>query len=117
MPDLKIEGEMLELAKHIINTKKGAFDPKQFDDRYEDAVAELIKAKIEGRMLPKKKAPLASKPSDLLQALRDSARMSDPSKSKTKAAANVNAGESRHKATRESAPKTSSRTAQQRRAS
>ena len=70
IPDMKIEGEMLELAKHIIGTKKGSFDAKTFDDRYDAAVAELVKAKIEGRALPKKKAPSASKPSDLLQALR-----------------------------------------------
>ena len=73
LPDMKIEGEMLELAKHIINTKKGAFDAAAFEDRYEAAVAELVKAKIEGRTLPKKKAPAPSKPSDLLQALRESA--------------------------------------------
>jgi hypothetical protein len=59
VPALKIEGEMLDLAKHIINTKKGSFDVKAFDDRYDQAVAELVKAKIEGRVLPKKKAPPA----------------------------------------------------------
>jgi DNA end-binding protein Ku len=75
LPDLKIEGEMLELAKHIINTKKGSFDAKAFDDRYESAVAELVKAKIEGRTLPTKKAPPRAKAGDLLQALRDSAGM------------------------------------------
>jgi len=73
MPDTKIQGEMLELAKHIIKTKAGLFDAKAFDDRYEAAVAELVKAKLEGRTLPKKKAPAPSKPSDLLQALRESA--------------------------------------------
>ena len=82
LPELKIEGEMLELAKHIINTKKGSFDAKSFDDRYETAVAELVKAKIEGRALPKKKAPPPSKPSDLLQALRESAGMALFRKSK-----------------------------------
>lgn len=73
MPDTKIQGEMLDLAKHIIKTKAGSFDAKAFDDRYEAAVAELVKAKLEGRTLPKKKAPAPSKPSDLLQALRESA--------------------------------------------
>ena len=75
LPELKIGGEMLELAKHIINTKKGSFDAKAFDDRYEAAVADLVKAKIEGRTLPKRKAPPPSKPNDLLQALRESAGM------------------------------------------
>jgi DNA end-binding protein Ku len=86
LPDMKIEGEMLDLAKHIINTKKGSFDAKAFDDRYEEAVAELVKAKIEGRALPKKKAPAPTKTSDLLQALRESAGMGSPSKPKRAAA-------------------------------
>ncbi|ARM15339.1 MULTISPECIES: Ku protein [Rhizobium] len=107
MPDLKIEGEMLELAKHIINTKKGEFDPKEFNDRYEAAVAELVKAKIEGRALPKKKAPPAVKPNDLLQALRESAGMTAPAKTK-RTAANANAGKSRQKAARASTPKSRS---------
>ena len=32
MPKIKIQGEMLDLAKHIIATKKGDFDPAAFDD-------------------------------------------------------------------------------------
>jgi DNA end-binding protein Ku len=86
LPELKIEGEMLELAKHIINTKKGSFDPKAFDDRYESAVADLVKAKIEGRTLPKRKTPAPSKPDDLLQALRESAGMASAQKPKKRAA-------------------------------
>ncbi|MER8446510.1 Ku protein [Mesorhizobium sp. M1066] len=73
VPAMKIEGEMLDLAKHIINTKKGSFDIRAFDDRYDAAVAELVKAKIEGRALPKRKTPPPAKASDLLQALRQSA--------------------------------------------
>lgn len=73
VPKIKIGGEMLELAKHIIATKKGSFDPRTFDDRYEAALADLVKAKLEGRSLPKRKAPKASKPDDLLEALRLSA--------------------------------------------
>jgi DNA end-binding protein Ku len=73
IPQMKIEGEMLDLAKHIINTKKGSFDAKGFNDRYDAAVAELVKAKIEGKALPKKKAPPPAKKSDLLEALRQSA--------------------------------------------
>ncbi len=68
----KIEGEMLDLAEHIINTKKGTFDPTQFDDRYEEALTELIKAKIEGRKIKKKPAPEPKKVTSLLDALRQS---------------------------------------------
>jgi DNA end-binding protein Ku len=69
----EIEGEMLDLAKHIIDTKRGEFDPTKFDDRYEEALAELIRAKIEGRKIKKKPAPEPKKVSSLLDALRQSA--------------------------------------------
>jgi DNA end-binding protein Ku len=36
---------MLDLAAHIVETKKGDFDPDKFDDRYEDALKELLKKK------------------------------------------------------------------------
>jgi DNA end-binding protein Ku len=107
LPDMKIEGEMLDLAKHIINTKKGSFDAKAFDDRYEEAVAELVKAKIEGRALPKKKAPAPTKTSDLLQALRESAGRGSPRKPKRAA---VKAG------TDDNPPKTKRRIARSKRA-
>jgi len=74
MPKLKIEPEMLELASHIIDTKMGKFDPSDFDDRYDDALAELVKAKIEGRKIRKPKPIKETKPADLLEALRRSAR-------------------------------------------
>jgi len=69
----KIEGEMLDLARHIIDTKRGEFDPTEYDDRYEAALAELIRAKIEGRKLKKKPKPEPKKVSNLLDALRQSA--------------------------------------------
>ncbi|TWC78369.1 DNA end-binding protein Ku [Rhizobium sp. SJZ105] len=116
LPDLKIEGEMLELAEHIIGTKKGSFDARTFDDRYEAAVAELVKAKIEGRALPKKKAQAASKPGDLLQALRESAGIGGKKAEPKRAAANVNKGTSRQKAAKPAAAKTKSAASQTRRA-
>ncbi|KQY63209.1 Ku protein [Ensifer sp. Root142] len=117
LPDLKIEGEMLDLAEHIIETKMGSFDASSFDDRYEAAVAELVKAKIEGRSLPKRKAPAASKPGDLLLALRESAGMA-AKKTKTKrTAANVNKGAARKPAAKSATAKSKPATAQKRRAS
>lgn len=88
---VKVETEMVDLAKHIIATKKGDFDPAKFDDRYEDALAALVKAKAEGKTLPKPKPIKVSKPNDLLKALRDSAGMDNPSAKKPKAA-NANSG-------------------------
>ena len=73
LPKLKLEAEMLELASHIIDTKKGKFDPSKFDDRYDEALAELVKAKIEGRKIRKPKPVKETRPADLLEALRRSA--------------------------------------------
>ncbi len=73
IPAIKIDKEMLDLAGHIIGTKEGSYDAGGFEDRYEDALAALVKAKLEGKAFKKPKVPKASKPSDLLQALRDSA--------------------------------------------
>ncbi len=104
MPRIKVEGEMLDLAKHIIGTKKGTFDPAAFEDRYEAALAELVKAKLEGRSLPKPKKVAVSKPNDLLAALRQSAGLLKAAADKPKrTAANANAGAGRQRATRGSA--------------
>ncbi|MET1029019.1 MAG: Ku protein [Dongiaceae bacterium] len=73
IPKTKIKGEMLDLAKHIITTKKGKFDPKAFDDRYEAALADLVKAKLEGKPIPVRKTPKSGKVVDLMEALRESA--------------------------------------------
>jgi DNA end-binding protein Ku len=73
VPALRIKGEMLELAEHIINTKRGAFDPAAFHDRYEAALAELVKAKLEGRAIEAPKPPKPQRADDLMAALRESA--------------------------------------------
>ena len=73
IPKGKIEREMLDLARHIIDTKRGAFEPEAFEDRYDAALAELVRAKMEGRKIRKPKAPARDKVVDLMQALRDSA--------------------------------------------
>jgi DNA end-binding protein Ku len=92
VPSKKVTGEMLDLAVHIINTKQGAFDPREFQDRYENALAELVKLKLKGKAIPKR-APARSKPTvNLLQALRDSAANGAPSRRSDKAAAKKKTG-------------------------
>ncbi|MQX51421.1 Ku protein [Sinorhizobium medicae] len=104
IPDIKIEGEMLELAKHIIGTKKGTFSADEFDDRYEAALAELIKAKLEGKALPKRAAPKVSKANDLLEALRQSAGMKKPPAASKKRTGKAAAAQGKKKAAEEGAP-------------
>lgn len=72
--DIKVPADMLKLAVHILETKKGHFEPGKFEDRYETALIELIKAKAGGKAPP---ALAETKPSNvinLMDALRRSAK-------------------------------------------
>lgn len=86
IPDIKFDKEMLDLAGHIIATKEGRFDPSEYHDRYEAALVELVKAKIEGRAPPKRKREPERKVVDLMEALRQSAKMGGKAPAKKPAA-------------------------------
>ncbi|HJZ42195.1 MAG TPA: Ku protein [Hyphomicrobiaceae bacterium] len=72
IPDVAIPKEMLELAKHIIEKMAGEFRPEQFQDRYENAVIELIRSKQKG--MPVKPQPTHRQANviNLMDALRRS---------------------------------------------
>jgi DNA end-binding protein Ku len=74
---------MLDLATHIIKTKAGRFDAAAFDDRYEDALADLVKAKMEGRKIAAPKPRKETKVVDLMAALRESAGLGGKKDGKT----------------------------------
>ena len=81
---VKTDQEMTDLAELIIDKKKAKFDPSKFEDKYEDALLELIRAKKAGREAPKPQA--APKPSNvvnLFDALKKS--LSDGGAAKTSA--------------------------------
>lgn len=52
---------MLDLAKRIVSSKAGHFEPSELVDRYEVEVVELIKKK-QARLPVKKDAPRAAAP-------------------------------------------------------
>jgi DNA end-binding protein Ku len=72
IPDVKVPNDMLQLAEHILEQKKGHFDPAKFEDRYEDALNELIKAKKAGKEPPSVETPRPSNVINLMDALRRS---------------------------------------------
>ena len=51
----KVPKDMLDLATHIVDTKKGKFDPEKFEDRYEDALKDLLKKKQKGEKIERPK--------------------------------------------------------------
>ncbi|MCZ7482550.1 Ku protein [Rhizobium rhizogenes] len=83
IPDIQFDAEMLELAGHIIETRAGTFDPSEYSDRYNDALAELVKAKIDGREIPRRAAPKEDNVIDLKEALRRSAKAEGGKKTTT----------------------------------
>jgi DNA end-binding protein Ku len=79
----RVPKDMLDLALHIVETKKGKFQPEKFEDRYEDALKALIKKKQKGEKI---EAPKESAPSNvvsLMDALRQSVKQRRKSERRT----------------------------------
>jgi DNA end-binding protein Ku len=74
IPSTKVPADMLKLATHILETKKGKFDPSKFEDRYESALMDLIKAKRAGKKPVAVSEPKPSNVINLMDALRRSAQ-------------------------------------------
>jgi DNA end-binding protein Ku len=71
--DEKVPKDMLELAVHIVKTKRAKFEPEKFEDEYEGALKELLRKKQKGEKIeqPSERAP--SNVINLMDALRKSA--------------------------------------------
>jgi len=72
--DIKVSSDMLKLAVQILESKKGHFDPSKFEDRYENALMQLIEAKRAGKKPPVISEERPSNVINLMDALRRSAR-------------------------------------------
>jgi DNA end-binding protein Ku len=72
IPTEKVTKDMLELAAHIVKTKQGHFQPDKFEDRYEEAVKDLIKRKSHGEKIERPEREEPSNVVSLMDALRAS---------------------------------------------
>ena len=72
IPDLDLPKQMLELATHIIEKMSGHFEPEQFEDRYENALIELIRSKQKGMPIKPQPAHRQTNVINLMDALRRS---------------------------------------------
>ena len=72
IPDEKPNPQMVDIATRIIEQQEGPFDPSQFNDRYEDALRALIKAKEKGSTIEAPAEPKEAEVIDLMEALRRS---------------------------------------------
>jgi DNA end-binding protein Ku len=99
IPPLKLPDEMVELAEHIFGNEVRAFDPAEFEDRYENAVVEMLRRKQAG-MPVRKEAPVAAPSTvvNLMDALRRSIQAEQPAAKKGKAAEKVGRQSGKRKA-------------------
>jgi DNA end-binding protein Ku len=70
--DEKVPKDMLDLATHIVETKRGKFEPAKFEDEYEDALRDLLRKKQKGEKIEPAKERAPSNVINLMDALRKS---------------------------------------------
>jgi DNA end-binding protein Ku len=87
--DQKVPKDMLDLALHIVDTKRGDFEPEKFEDQYEQALREIIEKKASGQKIERPKEPSKNNVVNLMDALRASveAERTEPGKKRPAAAA------------------------------
>jgi DNA end-binding protein Ku len=71
IPEMKLPEQMVGLTEEIIDRMSGELEPEKFEDRYENAMIELIRSKQAGLPPPKEKP--AARPANvvnLMDALR-----------------------------------------------
>jgi DNA end-binding protein Ku len=73
--DVKLTKDMIDLAKHIVETKTGHFEPEKFKDHYETALKELVEKKMKGiKIEAPRERDEPTKVINLMDALRRSVR-------------------------------------------
>jgi len=83
IPDMQLPAQMVGLAEEIIDRMTGKFEPQKFEDRYENAMIELIRSKQAGQ--PVKQAKAAGKPSNVVNLMDALKRSIDESGGKAPA--------------------------------
>ena len=74
----ELDTEMVTIAKAIIAQRTGRFDPTTYRDRYQDALRELIEAKLKGLPIKPKPVSAPAPVIDLMAALKRSLAQGTP---------------------------------------
>jgi DNA end-binding protein Ku len=75
IPHLKLDKEMIGMAHQLMKSKEGHFEPEKFEDRYEEAVREILEKKQKGvTFRPAAAAPAQGNVVNLMDALKKSLR-------------------------------------------
>ncbi len=81
VPDVLVSDQELAMAHSLIDLLEEPFDPDKYEDEYRVALLDMIAAKQKGKQAVVKMAPAATKPADLMAALKaslDAAKKSKP---------------------------------------
>jgi DNA end-binding protein Ku len=72
IPEVEADPDMVDIATRLISQKEGDFDAAEFHDRYDEALREMIQAKVKGRGVVSAPEPEDTNVVDLMEALRKS---------------------------------------------
>lgn len=73
IPAVRVKKDMVDLAAHILETKKAHFDPRRFKDAYDNALKKLVRRKAKGKTIEAPEKPEQDdNVIDLMEALRQS---------------------------------------------
>jgi len=81
IPATRPDKEMIEIARKIISQREGAFEPSKFEDRYENALRDLIRRKQKGEKLVTAEPVEEDNVIDLMAALKKSLKQKGGRKS------------------------------------
>jgi DNA end-binding protein Ku len=70
--DVKVKPEEIKLAKQLVDSLTGEFDPKRYRDEYQDRLKALVDAKLEGRQIATAPEPQLAPVIDMMEALKKS---------------------------------------------
>jgi DNA end-binding protein Ku len=82
IPAAKPNKQMIEIARKIIEQQAGAFEPDKFEDRYENALRDLIRRKEKGEKLVTAEPVADDNVIDLMEALKKSLKGGGKSKAR-----------------------------------
>lgn len=62
----------MKLARHLVDTLSGEWDPSEYRDTYTEALRKMVEAKAEGKEAPAPETPAPARVTDLMEALKRS---------------------------------------------
>jgi DNA end-binding protein Ku len=107
IPAVRMDKEMVQIATKIMSQKEAKFDPKTFEDRYEDALRDLIKRKRKGQNVVEAEEPEGEESNviDLMEALQASLKKKKAARTRATPARKRAAASTRKRAPRKTARK------------